>query len=201
MASLNGDFMDAQNIVIINDVPHFSFKGNSYLEKLKNGLSLDFVFMMEDSAIKSEEKFEEEEDYKQLQPLKYELFDEEYDQDVMPMPRKGKNITKRRSDKNMKKNKVKQSGYNDKLHIIESNLPTIWDPDFDWHSFYAEKEDDNYAEKEDDNFSDYDSKSYTSYIECYSRLAFGGNDLISYSPEYDSLDEWNNANHTGRGWD
>lgn len=194
MLSLNGDFMDAQNIVIINDVPHFSFKGNSYLGKLKNGLSLDFVFSMEDSYIKSDdnvaENFEEEKHY---EPLKHELFDEKYDYDVVPMPRKGKKVIKKRCDKNMKKNKVKQNGYNDKLYTIESNLPSIWDPDFDWHQFYAEKE--------DDVSSDYDLKSYTSYIECYLRMAFEENDLISYSPEYDSLDEWNNANITGRGWD
>lgn len=104
MSSLKGDFMDAQNIVIINDVPHFSFKGNSYLEKLKNGLSLDFVFMMEDSAVQPEEGFEEEkEDYKQYQPLKHELFDEVYDIDVLPMSRKGKKIIKKEGYTNLKK--------------------------------------------------------------------------------------------------
>lgn len=189
MSRLEGDFMDAQNIIIIDDVPHFSFKGDSYLEKLKNGLSLDYVFMMEDSAIKSEEKFEEEEDYKQLQPLKHELFDEEYDCEVVPMPRKGKNIIKRRSDKNMKKNKVKQHGYTDKLVNIEVNLPTIWDPDFDWHEFYSKKDQDDYS----------DYESYYSYNDYYSQMAYWGD--LNYSPEYDSLDEWNNANHTGIGWD
>jgi hypothetical protein len=192
MSSVNGDFMDSKNIVIINDVPHFSFKGDSYLEKLKNGLSLDYVFMMEDSAVHSEEKFEEEEDYKQLQPLKHELFDEDYDCEVMPMPRKGKNIIKTRSDKNMKKNKVKQNGYTDKLDMVEVNLPNIWDPDFDWHEFYSKK-------NEDDNYSYYEP--YDSDTEYYSRMAFWGDGLICYSPEYDSSDDWNNANITGRGWD
>lgn len=129
MSSLKGDFMDAQNIVIINDVPHFSMKGNTYLEKLKNGLSLDYVFFMEDSVIlQPEYKFEKNvesfvEDYKQSQPFKHELFAEEYDYDVMQMPRKGKKIIKKRSDKNLKKNKVKQNGYNDKMRTIEINQP------------------------------------------------------------------------------
>jgi hypothetical protein len=192
MSSVNGDFMDAQNIVIIDDVPHFSFKGNSYLDKLKNGLSLDYVFMMEDSAVNSEEKLGEEEDYKQLHPLKHELFAEEYDCEVMPMPRKGKNNIKTRSDKNMKKNKVKQNGYSDKLDMVEVNLPTIWDPDFDWHDFYSKKDD-------DDNYSD--CESYNSDTDYSFNNGFWGNDLTSYSSEYDSLDEWNNSNRTGRGWD
>jgi hypothetical protein len=187
MASLNGDFMDAQNIVIMNDVPYFSFKGNSYLEKLKNGLSLDYVFFMEDSAIKThdndEESFEENnKQEKQYQPLKHELFDEEYDIDVIPMPRKGKNIIKLRSDKNMKKNKVKQSGYNDKLHTIESNLPTIFDEAFDWHQYYSENDDDYYSDCFDDNFDEDDSDYYESY-------------------SFDSLDIYYNGNRTGRGWD
>jgi hypothetical protein len=140
---------------------------------------------MEDSAIKPYDNVEEKkEDYKQLQPLKHELFDEEYDVDVLPMPRKGKNIIKRRSDKNMKKNKVKQNGYADKLDMVEVNLPTIWDPDFDWHEFYSEKDDDYYSDNES-----YDYYEYVSSPNYY------------YYSDNDSLDEWNNANRTGRGWD
>jgi len=159
MSSLNGDFMDAQNI-IINDVPHFSFKGNSYLERLKNGLSLDYVFFMEDSAIKSEDKFEENFEEKQYQPLNHELFDEEYDIDILPMPRKGKNIIKQRSDKTMKKNKVKQNGYNDKLHTIES----IWCQEFDLHIDYDDYDDEySYWSYDDDSY--YDNYSSDEWME------------------------------------
>jgi hypothetical protein len=145
MSSIKGDFMDSINIVIIDDVPHFSYSGKSYLEKLKNGLSLDLVFFMEDSVVQPKEKVQKnvkvlvEEDYKQPQPFKHELFVEEYDYEVMPMPRKGKKIIKNRSDKNMKKNKVKQNGYNHKMHTIEDNLPEtiqLTDPCNDHYSEY-----------------------------------------------------------------
>ena len=182
MSSLKGDFMDSQNIVIVNDVPYFSFKGNSYLEKLKNGLSLDVVFLMEDSAVRSEEKLEEfiqlvEE--KQYQPLKHELFAEEYDYDVVPMPRKGKKGIKKRCDKNMKKNKVKQNGYNDKMHTIESNLPSIFDEATDLYINYNDFDDCDYW---DDNFDEDDFDYYERY-------------------SFDSLDIYYTGNRTGRGWD
>ena len=127
MSRLEGDFMDSQNIIIINDIPHFSFSGNSYLEKLKNGLPLDLVFAMEDYCGVPEENFEEcVEEEKQYQPLKHELFAEEYDCEPLSRPRKGKNIIKKPSGKNMKKNKVKQNGYDDKLHNINVNLSSIY---------------------------------------------------------------------------
>ncbi len=188
MSRPNGDFTDSNNIVIVNDVPYFSFKGNSYLEKLKNGLPLDFVFFTEDSAVQSEEKLEESvKEEKQYQPLKHELFVEEYDYDVIPMPRKGKRVIRKRCDKNMKKNKVKQNGYNDKLYKIESNLPPIFDEATEWYVEYDVFDDD--YDYYDDNLDEDDFDNYRDYIEYYRRASF------------DSLDEWNNANHTGRGWD
>lgn len=188
MSSLKGDFIDSNNIVIVNDVPCFSLKGNSYLEKLKNGLSLDFIFMMEDSAVQQEYNFEENAEEligeKQFQPLKYELFAEEYDFDVVPMPRKGKRVVRKRCNKNMKKNKVKQNGYNDKLYKIESNLPSIFDEATEWYVEYDVFDDDI-----DDNIDEDQFNNYRDYIEYYRR------DSI------DIFDEWDNANRTGRGWD
>lgn len=193
MTRIQGDFMDSNNIIIKDGVPCYFYSGNSYLEKLKNGVSLDYMFMLEDSIIDITNKpiKNTSTEKKQYQPLKCEMFAEEYDCEPLSRPRKGKKIIKKPSGKNMKKNKIRQNGYDDKLHTIETNLSSIWDPDFDWHSFYS-KNDDNYS-------SDYES--YNSDIEYYSRMAFGGNDLIIYSAEYDSLDEWNFANRTGRGWD
>jgi hypothetical protein len=117
---------------------------------------------MEDSSIKPDDNVEEkEEDYKQYQPLKRELFDEEYDVDVLPMPRKGKNIIKMRSDKTMKKNKVKQNGYNDKLHTTES----FWCQEFDLHTDYNDYDDEySYWSYDDDsyyeNYSFYNSDEW-----------------------------------------
>lgn len=173
MSRLEGDFMDSQNIIIINDVPHFSYSGNSYLEKLKNGLPLDLVFAMEDNCVVPEEKFEKCIEEKQYQPLKHELFAEEYDCEPLSRPRKGKNIIKKPSGKNMKKNKVKQNGYDDKLHNIDVNLSSIYyvEDDECWCGC-------GYC---------YDDDDYSYYYDDY-----------SYD---DSLYEWNNGNHTGLGWD
>lgn len=197
MSNIKGDFMDSNNIVVVNDVPHFSFKGNSYLEKLKNGLSLDFVFAMEDTNVHLLDNFEEnvEEDYEQRQPLNHELFVEEYDYDVLPMLRKGKKVTKRRSNKNMKKNKIKQNGYDDKLHTIEVNLPSIYDEHFEWFQDYTDLNDDN-------NYQLYNSHLYNSYDSLDEWNFVKITDRINhYGINFDSLDEWNFANHTGMGYD
>jgi hypothetical protein len=39
--------MDSQMFVIKNGIPKYYYTGTSYLEKLKNGLSLDYVFELE----------------------------------------------------------------------------------------------------------------------------------------------------------
>lgn len=60
----------------------------------------------------------------------YDFMSDYFDMDVLPMPRKGKHIIKRRSRKIAKKNKIRQNGYNDKLYKIDINLPsnfTVWD--------------------------------------------------------------------------
>lgn len=132
MSFLQGDFIDSQNIIIIDRVPHYSLSGKSYIEKLKNGLSLDLVFEMEYSAVKPYENFEEKiEEVKQIQPYKYELFAEEYDYDICRNNRKGKQFIKKISNRNTKKNKIHQNGYDDKVHIIETNLPSIYEPKLD----------------------------------------------------------------------
>lgn len=175
MSKLQGGFMDAENIVIIDGVHHFSFNGNSYLERLKNGLSLDLVFEMEDSYINLDEKFEEKVEEKQIQSYKYELFNEEYDYDIsINNNRKGKNFIKKIYNRNTKKNKIRQNGYDDKLHVVETNLPSIYDMDrvlqyypFDIDDLYdqhmKEDYDDYYHNIYDDDYS-YDSfNSYNYY--------------------------------------
>jgi hypothetical protein len=184
----NGDFMDSNNIIIVNDVPYYSYNGKSYLEKLKNGLSIDYVFSMEDVDVKPEEKLEEcvalfEE--KQYQPFKHELFAEEYDNEILPRTRKGKKVIKKRCDKNMKKNNVKQNGYDDKLHNIEVNLPSIWDPDFDCNEYYNS----DYITYNNIP-SDSDFEDFEAYLDYYGSAIFNKN-------HYDRLDEWNNTNQIG----
>ncbi len=185
MSKPNGNFIDANNIIIINDVPYFSIKGSSYLEKLKNGLSLDFVFLMEDSAVKPEEKFEENlssvKEEKQYQPLKYKLFAEEYDYEPFSMPRKGKNIIKKPSGKNMKKNKIKQNGYDDKLHNIEVNLPTI-----DYHKPIYN----NYYNSNINHYHIYhNGQIWLTFTDHQEFLDYCERLGINCPPSYDSLDD------------
>jgi hypothetical protein len=222
MSSLKGDFMDAQNIVIFNDVPHFSFKGNSYLERLKNGLSLDFVFFMEDSAVKPEEDIENnsEEDYKQQQPLKHEHFVEEYDCDTFPRPRKGKKTVKKRSNKMMKKNKVRQNGYNDKMFKIDNYLSSVYDEKADEKYYYFDEykflrnickkycvscDWDMIKDEYNIDVSIFKSKIYNlnncdlkNFVCEYCYNCFKSDELEHYN---DELFKWHNSNHTGRGWD
>lgn len=155
MSRLQGDFMDAENIVIIDGIPHFLFNGNSYLERLKNGLSLDFVFEMEESSINLDDNIEEKVEEKQIEPNKYELFDEEYDYDIsINNNRKGKNFIKIINNKNTKKNKIRQNGYDDKLHVIETNLPSIYDIDRDLE-YYPFDIDDLYDKHMKEYYDDY----------------------------------------------
>lgn len=152
MTSINGDFIDAHYIKIVNDVPCYFYSGNTYLEKLKNGISLDYIFMLEDSLIKPNEIVEQIiEKPKPNTPCKSIMFIEEYDYDILPMQRKGKKINKKPAGKNMKKNKIKQNGYNDKVSFIETHLPPIcelnncyYDSDYDYEYEYGYNYDSDY---------------------------------------------------------
>jgi hypothetical protein len=173
MSRLQGNFMDAKNIIIIDGVPHFLFNGNSYLERLKNGMSLDLVFEMEDSYINLDEKFEEKVEQKQIQPYKYELFDEEYDYDIsINNNRKGKNFIKKIYNRNTKKNKIRQNGYDDKLHFVETNLPSIYDRDRDieYYPFDIDELHDQYVRDYCDDY--YDDYYHNNYDDNYSYDSF-----------------------------
>lgn len=119
-------FSDSTNIIIKDNVPYFYYNGSSYLERLKNGLSLDFVFYMEDSASnysieenkENQQEKSEEDKYKKIN--NYQIFEEEFDIDILPKERKTNRILpKKKTQRNIKKNKVRQNGYKDK--IFDSN--------------------------------------------------------------------------------
>jgi len=121
--SLISGFSDSSNIKLVDGLPHFHYTGKSYLERLKNGLSLDLVFAMEESTVAENSDLEVEEDYKQPLPNNHELYDEEYEREALPMPRKGKKIYRKRStSRNYKKNNLKKNGNDDKQHIVNVNL-------------------------------------------------------------------------------
>jgi hypothetical protein len=128
-------FTDSSNIVIINRVPYFRYTGLSYKDKLKNGLSLEFVFQQEDNSmmvldndekvqldeIKEKVRLEEFDDYEDNSG-----FYEQKENKVLPISRKGKNVVcKTNRDTFFKKKTTKQNGYSDKLFVIDQHLGPI----------------------------------------------------------------------------
>ena len=124
MYHINSNFIDAQNIIIKDDCPTFYYTGNSYLEKLKNGIPLDTILGFEsyclsfdDSQTCFKEKEREEDILIESSNANddYE-YNEEYDTFPFHKKRKGKwNYPKNVDNKQFKKNKNKQLGYSDKL--------------------------------------------------------------------------------------
>jgi hypothetical protein len=129
-------FCDSENIIIINKTPYFRYKGLTYKEKLKNGLSLPFLFEQECSTINiqpSEKDFAnnsgENIKTKYNNDNNYRYYDDDndddYDDDYKKLFRKkNKKVrTKNGKAKKYKKNCIKSDGHKYKLFIIEENLP------------------------------------------------------------------------------
>lgn len=126
-------FKDSENIIIINKIPYFRYTGSTYKDKLKNGLSLEYVFQQEDMIPIMDEqsnvKIEENKFIQKLESIDYEENYEFYQQkefESIPLARKGKWISfKNRQARNTKKKNIKSNGYDDKLFVIEQNLPSL----------------------------------------------------------------------------
>jgi len=146
-------FSDGKNIIIQNGIPYFHDTGTTYKDKLKNGLSLDYVFEQEDMIpIAYEELVEDVEwpntrvnlefiDYEE----KYEFYEEKEFQ-THSFIRKGNwRQLKKRQARNTKKNSIKINGYTDKLFTIEQNLPELLDEsgsEINYHDEYDDCRDD-----------------------------------------------------------
>lgn len=168
------EFNDGDHIIIINNVPYYHYTGPTYKDKLKNGISLDYVFELEDDCKyilfnkKTEKVFEEyeerekmkeqekvfEEIYRIKTMIDYEEYYGLYEQNeykTIPSMRKGKwTPFKKRNARNMKKNTIRQKGYADKLFTIEQHLSDNIDID-DANSCNEEE----YLEyNDDDNISE-----------------------------------------------
>jgi len=126
-------FSDSDNIIIIDNIPYFCCTGLTYKDRVKNGLSLVYVFQMEDTYpiinneynkdVKSNETRINQEliDYEQ----NYKFYEKKENQ-IKKLTRKGKWLPfKKRQVINRKKNNIKSNGYNDKLFDIEQNLPEL----------------------------------------------------------------------------
>jgi len=143
------EFLDGENIVIIGRVPHYRYTGTTYKDKLKNGLSLDYVFSQEDMTpiyndeviVKTESnKYRENSEF-----VNYEencCFYENKEMELTRTTRKGKwRQFKKKQSRNVKKNYIRQNGYAYKLFIIDQQLP------FELDDPYAYDSDDDYDDE------------------------------------------------------
>jgi len=157
-------FKDSRNIIIKDGIPVFYYTGDSYLEKLKNGISLVTLFEIETFCITVKEinntKNVDELKQNELKQneLKYYYYetDDTYDNDfsIFPKIRKGKwNKQKHFHCKKFKKNKSKQDGYSYKLYDREQlTIDYIIKNDYNYEDDY-----DFYDDYDDyDDISDYD---------------------------------------------
>jgi len=163
------EFNDGNHIIIKHNVPYYHYTGSTYKDKLKNGISLDYIFELEDSCKyllfkeneyekdydkKEQEKVLEEEINRIQSMIDYEEYYGLYEQNeykTIPSMRKGKwTPFKKRNARNMKKNTIRQKGYADKLFTIEQHLSDNIDID-DANSCNEEE----YLEyNDDDNISE-----------------------------------------------
>ena len=140
-------FSDANKFRIINSVPYFNCPGNSYLDKLKNRISLDYYLLLNEERMEEtvEETVEEETiqeinlsekfdifeiDYpnincrkrKERKGMKKKVIEKEIEEEIeekgIDKKEKEKEKRKRIGKKNIKKN-IRQKGYSNKLFLTE----------------------------------------------------------------------------------
>ena len=164
-------FSDSENIIIIDNMPYYVYTGVTYKDKLKNGLSLDYVFQQEDIiSIMNDDPSKEIEPYKTRENLvlaeyedNYEFYDQKKIQ-TMCLTRKGKRLlSKKRQTRNRKKSNIKSNGYTEKLLVIEENLPQLVDKS--QFNFYDEDNNSVMSYDNYDNHDDYDDSWTYSYDE------------------------------------
>ena len=180
-------FIDSANIVIINDSPYYRYNGSSYKDKLKNGLSLDYVLDLQNSVpIEDDERVEEvKPDDNNNINVEFKDYEDNYgfyeqkEFQTMGLVKKGKYLPfKKRKARNMKKNNNKIKGYEYKLFNIEQGLPNL----------VYENQTETLQEDDVNGDECSSSVSYDSYDENY--YAYG-----SYWSEYDDYDYYDDYNY------
>jgi hypothetical protein len=164
-------FRDSENIIIINNVPHFSYNGVTYKDKLKNGLSLEYVFQQEDMILPiMDQPISIEAEPDEFKPNYLEFIDyeeknnfyEEKENKSIPLTRKSKYITfKKRQNINFKKNLIKLKGYEGKLFDIEQNLPElIYEPEIKYiYRYDCDRICKMVYYEDDDDYNDHDDEA------------------------------------------
>lgn len=112
------NFVDSNNFVIINNTPYYKYLTNSYRDKLKNGLSFDYVFLMEDNYNKLNSSNNYDNHLNNL--IKPIIRNDYYSYNIyeFPLKKRGKiknKIKERRNKSKKQKNKIQRNGYYDKL--------------------------------------------------------------------------------------
>ena len=183
-------FADSSNIIIKNNCAFYYYNGNSYLEKLKNGLSLECVFNEESIQIVS---IFEKTNIKNISKNKVNTSSFECNDDFdsyYKLQKERKNIkcikNKKRDCRN-KKNRIRQNGFDDKIFNMNQNTIHIQDTlsskeleELDWDEYYNEHYEnyykgiqeemrEYYQEYEEDNYK-YDNDNYK---ELYRELLCG----------------------------
>lgn len=171
------NFKDGENIVIIDDVPHYRYTGVTYLERLKNGLTLDYVFQLQDYNYTNTDTTNNINEEQQIQHTNTHLdlfYDYELNYDfykdkeklVHETTRKGKRLPfKKRHTRNFKKTTIKFNGYTDKIFNINQHNHLLNNEEMTETS----DDDNNYCSSYDDcsshdDFSLFDEISYIDFI-------------------------------------
>ena len=129
------NFIDSNHFVIINNTPYYKYLTNSYRDKLKNGLSFDYVFSMEDNYNKLKSSNDDNNNNNHdnhpnyvIKPIlrnnycSYNIYEFHY---LFPSKKRGKinNINKSSKRKSKKqKKKIQKNGYYDKIWNREQQL-------------------------------------------------------------------------------
>lgn len=132
------EFIDGENIIVIDYVPYYRNNGSSYKDKLKNGLSLVYIFGLQDlvpikdnEANEANEEIENDDHIQDLTLTDYEEnygFYEQKEFKTIGLTKKGKHLPfKKRQARNTKKTNIKSKGYEYKLFNLEQNLPDLFD--------------------------------------------------------------------------
>jgi hypothetical protein len=123
-------FIDSSKFIVENGVPKYSCNGLSYRDKLKNGLSFDHVFELENYCSTFEASVSVTPDVSVvIDAYEADEYSDYDDTDItFPKKRKGKwNPLKKLVASNFKKNKIKQHGYSDKLFNLEQHAKVDFD--------------------------------------------------------------------------
>ena len=157
-------FKDANNIIIADDgFCYYNCTGNSYMDKLKNGLKLDYVFDLATNSImlidyESDKDCTSETENSKCDIIEvadyYEEYADAYEYEeikLYPILRRGKNkLILDKNIRNMKKNCVKTDGYSYKLFIREVNLPNMSN----------QLDNNNYKYEDSNSYNDFEDDSY-----------------------------------------